>query len=544
MKDRASRLYAEGKLRDALEMYRRVLEEDPGQLSCQTKVGDIHRRLGASGEAVAAYEGVARRYAEDGLLLKAIAVCKLILTLDPDHTSTQAMLADLYVRRRAGTTAEVPALPVSRAGAIPPSAEVSARAAWPAPSSGPSEVAIPEMRNILSAWPTSQPVLLDAAEEGDGSGRAPLAGSPGLWPDPCGADSAGPGLELRSTDDGVETADLAAARDPELEVEASAAVPVEDTVELIDIAEAFPVEEETFAGRVDLSAVGDEEADADPGRAPTPLIPLFSELPKKAFVEILVRMKMLVARRGEVIIREGEDGDAFYVVASGIVSVSRKDEHGREVRLAHLGEGAFFGEMALLQDGIRTATVRVEEDAQIFEISRELLEEVITQYPTVATAVRNFYRQRLLATAFATHPLFAPFEKSERRALMEQFKSRSFAPGEVILEEGKKGNGLYLLLHGRVEVSKKVDGHRRVLAELSSGDLFGEMSLLTGQPTNGTVTALEDAFVLRLSKKRFDELILSNGAVLDLIAHLSEARAEHNDALLGQQLDARGAVLV
>ena len=459
MKNRASRLFAEGKLQEALELYERIVEADPRELGCRIKAGDVYRRLGERQAAVAAYESVARQYADDGLLLKAIAVCKLILAADPGHTSTQVKLADLYARRRSGSP-EVPSLPISRVAQAP---AVDAMSTWNQ-DLGSGDVA--PTTAILSAWPTP------AGSDGKG-GEAEA-------PSPSGAEANG----------------------------------------------------------VEPSSEGSD--------APTalPLIPLFSDLPKKAFVEILVRMRMHQLRRGTCIIREGEDGDSFYIVASGLVSVHRKNSAGRETRLAHLGEGAFFGEMALLQGGLRTATVRVEEDAQVFEISRELLEEVIEQYPTVATAVRNFYRQRLLASAMATHALFAPFSAEARRNLMDQFKSRSFAPDEIILEEGKKGSGLYLLLHGHVQVTKRVESEVKTLAELSSGDVFGEMSLLTGEPTSATITSLDETFVLRLSKKRFDELILTNQEVLEFVGRLSDRRAEQNETVLSRQLDRRGAVLV
>lgn len=473
MKDRASRLYGEGKLREARELYEEIARQAPGDLGCRLKLGDVLRRLGDRPAAVAAYEEVARRYADDGLLLKAIAVCKLILGLEPSHTETQARLADLYSKRRAGSI-DVPALPLVK-----------------------NKPAATATDDVLAAWPTSQPVLVPSRV---------VNGEP-----VCD----GEGLEIEVEPDG----DLGI------------------TLELTDVV-SDELDEPLDTGSIE------EDSSAAPAESAL-LIPLFSDLPKRAFMEVLVRMKMHQLEPGEVILREGDDGDSFFVLASGIVSVTRRDGTGRQQHLAQLGDGAFFGEMALLQGGRRTATVRVEERAHVFEISRGLLEELIEQFPTVATAVRNFYRQRLLATAMATHSLFASFKPLERRELMGEFKSRSFAPNEVILEEGKKGNGLYLLLHGRVEVSRLVNQEPLVLAELGPGDVFGEMSLLTGEPTTASITALDDSYVLRLSKKRFDELIMTHGPVLDMMSSLSAERSERNRAVLqSQQLVARGAVLV
>ena len=520
MKDRASRLYSEGKLEEALEMYRAVLELDPASLTHRIKTGDVLRKLGRRKEAIEAYEQVARRYAEDGLLLKAIAVCKVLLTVDPAHNATQTMLADLYARRRSGNQAEVPSLPVAEAPAqaVTPGVE-GADTAWP---SGVRVIELdPEAAEapppaFMAAWPVSQPVEAGPPR----GGTVPI-------------------VTGRAEDDiEIEVAEIVVEVDEPIELPTGPAM----------APAGEPAAPETFDVEVEPGEVGGAvvETPAATGHSAPPLIPLFSDLPKKAFVDILVRMKMLELRRGEIVIREGENGDAFYIVASGILLVTRRDAHGVEVPLARLGEGAFFGEMALLRDGARTATVKVVDDAQVFEVSRELLEELIEQYPTVASAVKNFYRQRLLASAMATHPLFAAYPADQRRELMAEFKSRSFAPGEVILQQGKKGNGLYVLLHGKVEVTRSEKGVDEPipLAELGSGDIFGEMSLLTGNPTNATVTALEDAFVLRLSKKRFDELMLGTGPVIELIGRLEAERSAANQRILGQQLEARGAVVV
>lgn len=275
-----------------------------------------------------------------------------------------------------------------------------------------------------------------------------------------------------------------------------------------------------------------------------PQIPLFSDLSPEAFIEILVKMQMREMAPGEFVIREGELGTSFFVLAQGKVRVSRRSPEGGETILAYLTDGAFFGEMALLQDGARIASVIVEEDSQIFEISKGVLDQVVAQYPSVAKVLRNFYTQRLLSTTMATHPLFRPFGPKERRSLIELFKSRPFRAGEVILEEEKRGEGLYLLLTGILEVSKRKDGAPVAIAELTSGDMFGEISLLTGQPTVATVRALTDCFVLRLSKKHFDEVIMTHPQVLELVSQISEERQLENNAIFGPWGATEGIALV
>jgi CRP-like cAMP-binding protein len=295
------------------------------------------------------------------------------------------------------------------------------------------------------------------------------------------------------------------------------------------------------------------DGDGGTGDLPTPPnvprippTPLFSALPKRAFVEIVVDMKMHRFEPGDRLIEEGAPGDSFFVLCSGRVRVEKRAGEGPPIVLAYLADGAFFGEMALFQQGPRTASVIAEEPSELLEIDRALLDKTASRYPSVAKVLRDFYKQRLLATTMMLHPFFKPFTPNERRNLVEMFRSRAFLANEVLIEEGGKGQGLYLLLSGRLEVSKTVPSGKLVLAELGAGDVFGEMSLLVDQPTVATVRAVEDSWVVRLAKNRFGELVRARPELLDPLKTLLEGRLDTNRALLSKQpsFSADGAVLV
>lgn len=92
------------------------------------------------------------------------------------------------------------------------------------------------------------------------------------------------------------------------------------------------------------------------------------------------------APAGEVVCHEGEEGDDFYVVLSGRVLVTA-DDFGTAKRIAQLGRGAFFGEMAVLVHQPRSATVIVEEDADLLVFGRKIVDEVLHDYPTARQAL-------------------------------------------------------------------------------------------------------------------------------------------------------------
>ena len=99
--------------------------------------------------------------------------------------------------------------------------------------------------------------------------------------------------------------------------------------------------------------------------------------------------------KGSVILFEDDPGDALYLVASGQVKVVLIGEDGREVILSVLGEGAFFGEMALLDDEPRSAHVIAMEDSIVLALRREDFRARLRASPEVAIALLKELSRRL-----------------------------------------------------------------------------------------------------------------------------------------------------
>ncbi len=293
-----------------------------------------------------------------------------------------------------------------------------------------------------------------------------------------------------------------------------------------------------------------------PARAPVPApspvdpalprVPIFSDLSREAFVALTRAVALRRVGEGEVVLDEGAGGTSFFVVASGRLAVSKRDERGEAVVLAQLGEGDFFGEMALLSGAPRAATVVAEEPCELLELGAEALRAVAGRHPHVAESLRRFYRQRLLANAMAVSPLFRPFARGDRKLVMERFRARPIAPGETIVREGQPSDGLYVVLEGALDVLKRRDGAPVAVARLREGDLFGEMSCLRKAPATATVVVRRGGTLLRLPRAAFDELVVSYPQILELVADLSEERAESLDAILSgrAQWTDEGLVLV
>jgi zinc transporter ZupT len=112
---------------------------------------------------------------------------------------------------------------------------------------------------------------------------------------------------------------------------------------------------------------------------------------------------------------------------------------------------------------------------------------------------------------------------------------RSVKAGELIFRQGEKGDALYFVDDGRVDICTNDDSkERRVLAQLKAGDSFGEMALVTGEPRTASAVAVEDSSLLRIDKVHFDELIDRSTSLRKAVERLSSERLLQNVESAGE----------
>jgi cAMP-dependent protein kinase regulator len=245
-----------------------------------------------------------------------------------------------------------------------------------------------------------------------------------------------------------------------------------------------------------------------------PKTPFFSVLSRDLFRMAVERVQLIQLAAGDILFSQGDPGDVLYVVASGEIAVLAPRE------IARLSEGEFFGEIALLTDRPRTATVRATVDTQILAIDRALLGDLVAGSPEVLKVLLRFLRERLVATLAETSPLFAPFTPLERIGLAARFHFLEIDEGLRIVEEGKKSSGLFVLLAGEAKATMG----ERTLAHLESGDVFGEISLIANQPATASIVTLCKTFVLYLPRPDFSEVIMTHPQVLEHVSSLADRR--------------------
>jgi CRP-like cAMP-binding protein len=235
-------------------------------------------------------------------------------------------------------------------------------------------------------------------------------------------------------------------------------------------------------------------------------LPFLSELGPESLAAVLRSLTVLRLTDGQLVVRQGDAGDTLFLVADGELRVFVNTPAG-DKDVARLFENTLFGEMALITGQSRTASVAAAGDADVIGVSKAALALVVAKLPTIRAALDQFSRERLIKNLLQTSPLFVPFTKSQQGELLRRFEGHEVEAGTELIREGERGKGLFLMLAGEVEVVARADTPEAVsLARLKPGDIFGEMSLVTDQPTSATVRATMHSSVLFLAREYVERL--------------------------------------
>jgi cGMP-dependent protein kinase len=204
--------------------------------------------------------------------------------------------------------------------------------------------------------------------------------------------------------------------------------------------------------------------------------------------------------RGQAVVRQGERATAFYVVKRGALQVVEEDpDTGSERQLRVLRRGEAFGELGLKEGAPRTATVRALDDAEVFEIDKSTFDRLLADtvnVPSFAPTIQAVIELRDL-------PSFSHLEADELSELLRRGAWASFAPGDVIVQQGETADAFYAISSGQVAVYED----EGLVRTMGPGSYFGEIGLLLDVPRTATVTARTPVRAFRLSRDGFDRVV-------------------------------------
>ncbi|KAH7412001.1 cyclic nucleotide-binding-like protein [Phaeosphaeria sp. MPI-PUGE-AT-0046c] len=204
------------------------------------------------------------------------------------------------------------------------------------------------------------------------------------------------------------------------------------------------------------------------------------------------------------VIQQGDVGDYFYVVEEGsfeiYVNKSGKLEAGADglgTKVGTVGPGGSFGELALMYNAPRAATVMSSEPSTLWALDRVTFRRILMD--------SAFQRRRLYEGFLEEVPLLSSLTPYERSKIADALETKKYPPGTIIIQEGDVGESFYILESGEAEVFKR--GVDQPVKRYNKGDYFGELALLNDAPRAASVVSKSEVKLATLGKHGFQRLL-------------------------------------
>ncbi|XP_069461622.1 cGMP-dependent protein kinase 2-like isoform X2 [Ambystoma mexicanum] len=195
----------------------------------------------------------------------------------------------------------------------------------------------------------------------------------------------------------------------------------------------------------------------------------------------------------ETVISEGSVGTSMYIVAEGELLVTQCRRHQRT-----LSTGDVFGELAILYNCKRTATVKAIGQVKLWEIHRQTFRTIMAKN----SRQRRQDTLRLLKETRALKGL----SDTQLSRIIDSMEECKFLPGDVIARDDGKGTAFYIILRGEVQVTQRENAKEELTGILSVGDYFGELSPLLNTSRTTTHRAVGEVTCITMTKEDFEDM--------------------------------------
>ncbi|KAJ3113224.1 hypothetical protein HK100_002055 [Physocladia obscura] len=251
---------------------------------------------------------------------------------------------------------------------------------------------------------------------------------------------------------------------------------------------------------------------------------LFRSCDEEQYRDVVNAMAEKRVATGEEVIRQGGVGDFFYVVETGALDVFVSKNGSPPVKVFEYTDGGSFGELALMYNAPRAATVVATAESVLWALDRVTFRRILME---------NTSRKRRMYEGFLEEvKLLSSLEPYERHKIADVLESQVYNDSETVIKQGDVGEQFYIIESGEASVSKVIDGVEHQYPGLKKGDYFGgqsliaffyhihslcflpELALLTEQPRQATIRAIGRLKVATMGKKAFVRLL---GPVVDII---------------------------
>lgn len=245
-------------------------------------------------------------------------------------------------------------------------------------------------------------------------------------------------------------------------------------------------------------------------------IPLFGKLSDSMFSQVADLLRVATFHPGDKVIKQGEVGDCFYIIQSGTAAVTQNILGGSMVELVRLSPGKFFGELALISNEPRKATVTASEKLVCYTLDSATFNSVLGN-------LKDAEVESVGISILKKVKLLSGLSEKQLMVISKHLEKREYFDDEIIISQGEEGDRFYMISEGNVKV---LVNHAEV-AKLPPGSYFGEMALMNNDRRNATVVSIGDTVCLTLHRVQFVKLL---GPLYEVLkAEIEKRKTESED---------------
>ncbi|XP_065156358.1 cGMP-dependent protein kinase, isozyme 2 forms cD4/T1/T3A/T3B isoform X2 [Atheta coriaria] len=215
-------------------------------------------------------------------------------------------------------------------------------------------------------------------------------------------------------------------------------------------------------------------------------------------------------QQGSIIIKEGDVGSIVYVLEEGRVEVSRENKY-----LSTLAPGKVLGELAILYNCKRTATIKAATDCKLWAIDRPCFQTIMMR--------TGLIRQAEYTDFLKSVPIFKGLPEDTLIKISDILDEVTYQEGDYIIRQGARGDTFFIISKGRVQVTMKQEdaGDEKFIRNLFKGDFFGEKALQGDDLRTANIIAddVDGVSCLVIDRETFNQLI----------SNLDEIRTKYKD---------------
>eukprot|EP01116_Phalansterium_solitarium_P013837 TRINITY_DN31267_c0_g1_i1.p1 TRINITY_DN31267_c0_g1~~TRINITY_DN31267_c0_g1_i1.p1 ORF type:complete len:364 (-),score=98.26 TRINITY_DN31267_c0_g1_i1:245-1336(-) len=226
---------------------------------------------------------------------------------------------------------------------------------------------------------------------------------------------------------------------------------------------------------------------------------LFQGVDEEARDSIFEAMFEKQYKKDDTIIKQGDDGDFFYVIEEGEVEITQIRNNEHVVLVPCLGKGGSFGELALIYNAPRAATVRALTDCKLWALERSTYRQILM--------VTTIEKRKLYESFLEAVPILQDLNRWEKMTVADALESVAFEAGEVILREGEPGERFYIIVEGEAKAYRHADNQEKEIGALGRSNYFGEIALLMDRPRAATVKAVSAMKCVTLDRDCFKRVL-------------------------------------